>query len=174
MASKRLEGKVAIVTGAASGIGEATACLLAEHGAYVILADIQDVLGEQVAATIGSAATYVHCDVTVEVEVASMVQLAVDKHGRLDIMHSNTSRLGKQRSLLDMDLEEFDHIMATNLRGAAAAIKHAAKAMVRKEVHGSIVCTASSTALVGGTAPHAYTTSKSALVGLVRSTASEL
>ncbi|XP_058077606.1 short-chain dehydrogenase reductase 3b-like [Magnolia sinica] len=173
--SFRLEGKVAIITGAASGIGEASARLFANNGARVVIADVQDELGQQVVASIGpDRSCYVHCDVRDEKQVEQTVANTLENYGRLDILFSNAGIMGPICGILEMDIGEMDNTMATNVRGAAAAIKHAAKAMVARQTRGSIICTASVAACLGGTGPHAYTTSKHALVGLVRSTASEL
>uniref|UniRef100_A0A7N0ZTE7 Uncharacterized protein n=1 Tax=Kalanchoe fedtschenkoi TaxID=63787 RepID=A0A7N0ZTE7_KALFE len=171
----KLEGKVAIITGAASGIGEATARLFAENGAFVIIADIQDDLGEEVAASIGHhRAIYKRCDITNEEQVEETVKFAVDKYGKLDIMHSNAAINGPQGSILDLDVDEFDNMMAVNCRGSALAVKHAASAMVASKTRGSIICTGSVAATLGGCGPHSYTISKHAVVGLVRSASSEL
>ncbi|QHO12556.1 hypothetical protein HN51_070206 [Arachis hypogaea] len=92
---KKLAGKVAIVTGGASGIGEATVCVFADEGALmVVVADVQDDLGNQVAASIGThRCTFLHCDVTDEDQVKSLVQPTVYNHGQLDIMFSNAGIL---------------------------------------------------------------------------------
>ncbi|CAL9206182.1 unnamed protein product [Musa hybrid cultivar] len=170
-----LYGKVAIITGAASGIGEAAARLFASNGATVVVADIQDELGTRVAASIGlGRCSYRRCDVTREEEVEATVDYVVRTHGRLDVMLSNAGVLGPLASVLNVDLGEMDHVMAVNLRGAAAAVKHAARAMVAKGTRGSIICTGSVTACQGGLGPVAYTASKHALVGLVSAAAGEL
>ncbi|KAI8552164.1 hypothetical protein RHMOL_Rhmol06G0244200 [Rhododendron molle] len=175
----RLEGKVAIITGAASGIGEAAAKLFVENGAFVVVADIQEELGLKVVASIAGPdvdrAIYKNCDVTVEKQVEETVAFAIEKYGTLDIMYSNAGILGSTDSILDMDMEEgFDRTMAVNLRGPALCIKHAAGAMVKRQVRGSIICTASAASVLGGLGPIAYNTSKHGLVGLVRAAASEL
>ncbi|KAJ8623502.1 hypothetical protein MRB53_032031 [Persea americana] len=175
MSKPRLEGKVAIITGAASGIGEATARLFAENGAFVVIADIQDELGQSVAASIGlDKSSYRHCDVRDENQVEETVTFTLGKYGRIDVLFSNAGIIGPPTSILDMNLEELDNTIAVNVRGVAATIKHVARAMVQHKTRGSIICTMSVAANVGGTGPHAYSTSKSALIGLVRSTASEL
>ncbi|KAK6941138.1 hypothetical protein RJ641_030669 [Dillenia turbinata] len=150
MHNPRLEGKVAIITGAASGIGEATARLFAENGAFVVIADIQDELVEET------------------------VSRAVQQYGGLHIMYSNAGILGQSRSILEMDMVDFDHTMAVNGRGTALAIKHAARAMVANQTRGSIICTASLSSMLSGSGPHAYTASKHALLGLVKSASTEL
>nr|UZQ19732.1 short-chain dehydrogenase reductase 3b [Gleditsia microphylla] len=176
MASKqRLEGKVAIVTGAASGIGAEAVRIFAENGASVVVADVQDELGRQVAASIGTdKVSYHHCDVRDEKQVEDTVSFAIQKYGSLDIMFSNAGIVGSFSGILELDLNAFDNTMAVNVRGVAATIKHAARVMVAKKIRGSIICTASVAASVAGCGNHAYTTSKHGLVGLVRSACSEL
>ncbi|KAI8552173.1 hypothetical protein RHMOL_Rhmol06G0245100 [Rhododendron molle] len=118
---------------------------------------------------------YKKCDVTVEKQVEETVAFAIEKYGTLDIMYSNAGILGPMESILDMDMEEgFDRTVAVNLRGSALCIKHAARAMVQRQVRGSIICTASSASILGGLGPVGYTASKHGLVGLVRAAASEL
>ncbi|KAL5981642.1 hypothetical protein ACLOJK_015705 [Asimina triloba] len=172
-----LQGKVAIITGAASGIGAATARLFVEHGAIVIIADVQDELGQEVVASIGpDRSSYVHCNVGDEDQVKSTVDHAVEKYGRLDVLFSNAGIGGPLSGIMDLDLVQFDRAMSVNVRGMVAAVKHAARAMVGegKTRGGSIICTASVSAALGGAAPHAYTISKHAVVGVVRSAAAEL
>ncbi|KAK9202017.1 hypothetical protein WN944_017226 [Citrus x changshan-huyou] len=171
----RLQGKVAIITGAAGGIGEATAKLFAEHGAFVIIADIQDELGNQVVSSIGpEKASYRHCDVKDEKQVEETVAYAIEKYGSLDIMYSNAGIAGPVGSILDLDMARFDRTIATNLAGSVMVVKHAARVMVANKIRGSIICTTSTASTVGGSGPHAYTISKHGLLGLVRSAASEL
>ncbi|XP_042516430.1 short-chain dehydrogenase reductase 3b-like [Macadamia integrifolia] len=175
MSNQRLKGKVALITGAASGIGEAAAKLFAEHGAFVVVADVKDELGHEVVASIGQErATYAHCDVRDEKQVEETVAITLDKYGRLDVLFSNAGVLGPLNGILDLDMAAFDNIIAVNVRGVATTIKHAARAMVARKIRGSIICTASVAASVGGSGPHAYTTAKHAVLGLVRSTCSEL
>ncbi|PON43200.1 Short-chain dehydrogenase/reductase [Parasponia andersonii] len=175
MSKSRLEGKVAIVTGAASGIGEETARLFAANGAFVVVADVQDELGQQVVESIGSEkVSYHHCDVRDEKQVEATVNYTLEKYGTLDVLFSNAGVIGPMSTLLDLDIEAFDNTMAINVRGVAATFKHAARAMVPRNIRGSLICTASVAASVGGTGPHAYTTSKHALVGLVKTACSEL
>ncbi|MBA0766908.1 hypothetical protein Gotri_015901, partial [Gossypium trilobum] len=131
MSNNKLEGKVAIITGGASGIGKATACLFAKHGARVVIADIQDELGQQVAASIGSQkCSYIHCDVTDEEQVKGIVEWTVQNHGQLDIMFSNAGIVrsnkgttsNSNQNILDLDLVPFDHLFAVNARGMAACL----------------------------------------------------
>ncbi|KAI4301563.1 hypothetical protein L6164_034830 [Bauhinia variegata] len=175
MSKPRLEGKVAIVTGGASGIGAETVRLFSENGAFVVAADVQDELGHHLVASIGSdKVSYRHCDVRDEKQVEETVSFTLEKYGRLDIMFSNAGIMGSGSVILDLDLNSFDNILAVNVRGVAATIKHAARAMVANKIRGSIICTASIAGLVGGSGTHGYTTSKHAVIGLVRSACSEL
>ncbi|XP_010091401.2 short-chain dehydrogenase reductase 3b [Morus notabilis] len=175
MSKSRLEGKVALVTGAASGIGEETVRLFAANGAFVVAADVQDGLGQQVVQSIGSEkVTYHHCDVRDEKQVEATVNYTLEKYGKLDILFSNAGIIGPLTSIMDLDLDGFDHTMATNVRGVAATFKHAARVMVARGTRGSLICTASVSASLGGTGPHSYSVSKHALVGLVRTACSEL
>ncbi|XP_015068899.1 short-chain dehydrogenase reductase 3b-like [Solanum pennellii] len=175
MASKlRLEGKVAIITGGASGIGEASARLFVQHGARVVVADIQDELGLQVVQSIGiHKATYRHCDVTDEKQVEDTVAYAVQKYATLDVMFSNVGTLNFC-SVLDMDMTAFDETMTVNVRGSALAVKHAARVMVDKKIRGSIICNVSLEGILAGAASLAYIASKHAVVGIVKAAAREL
>lgn len=172
---KKLEGKVAIITGGASGIGEATAYLFAEHGARaIVIADIQDELGQNVAKSIvDGQCTYMHCDVTNEDQVKALIDSTVKTFGKLDIMFSNAGvgRTGKcNQTILDFDLDASDRLFAINTRGMAACVKHAARAMVEGGVKGgSIVCTGSLAGSVGLEQFIDYVMSKHAVLGLVRS-----
>lgn len=171
----RLQGKVALITGAASGIGEEAVRLFVQNGALVVASDVQDELGHQVVASLQNPnVCYHHCDVRDEKQVEQTVNFTLQKHGKLDILFSNAGIIGPLTSILDLDISGLDDTMATNVRGVAATIKHAARAMVAKNIRGSIICTTSVASSLGGTGPHAYTASKHALVGLVRSACSEL
>lgn len=181
MSKLRLEGKVAIITGAASGIGETSAELFVANGAIVVIADIQDELGQRVTHRINVSSafkgedrcTYRHCDVTDEKQVQDTVDYTIATYGRLDIVYSNAGILGSPTTIADLDLAELNRIMTVNVGGALAMIKHGARAMIAKGVRGSILCTASVAAQRAGLGPVAYTTSKHALLGLVRAAAGE-
>ncbi|CAL5066372.1 unnamed protein product [Urochloa decumbens] len=173
--ARRLEGKVAVVTGGASGIGAATVRLFVKHGARVVIADIQDELGSSLCAELGAeAASYVHCDVTREDDVAGAVDHAVATFGKLDVMFNNAGVIGALCfSIRDSTMEDFERVLSVNLVGPYLGIKHAARVMVPAR-RGSIISTSSLASAVGGTGPHAYTASKRALVGLTESAAAEL
>ncbi|KAF0907114.1 hypothetical protein E2562_015654 [Oryza meyeriana var. granulata] len=172
---QRLPGKVAVITGAASGIGKATAVEFIRNGAKVILADIQDDLGRAVAAELGPDAAYTRCDVTDEAQIAAAVDLAVARHGRLDVLYSNAGISGSSAPapLASLDLADFDSVMAANARSAVAAVKHAARVMVPRR-GGCILCTGSTTGMLGGLAALPYSLSKSTVVAVVRLAATEL
>ena len=165
---------MAIITGSASSVGEATAREFATHGARaIVIADVQDEKGQNAAVSIGSnVCTYVHCDVSDEEQVKNLVESTVKAYGCLDIMFSNAG-VGKSthacdQTMLDMDLSAYDKLMAVNVRGAAVCVKHATRAMVEGHMRGSIVCTASIGASVGTEKLVDYVMSKHAVLGLVR------
>ncbi|CAN0879307.1 Short chain aldehyde dehydrogenase 1 [Linum grandiflorum] len=168
--SKRLQDKVAIITGGASGIGAATAALFAKHGAKVIVADVNPSTVIE-----NDDISYVHCDVTDESHVENAVDTAVSTHGRLDIMFSNAGRMETPYpTISSFDRATFDAVFGVNVYGAFLAAKHAARVMVPRK-RGSILFTASVvTAGVHGQAPHVYTASKHAVVGLVKNLAVEM
>ncbi|XP_040993556.1 secoisolariciresinol dehydrogenase-like [Juglans microcarpa x Juglans regia] len=173
--AKRLAGKVALITGGASGIGESTARLFAEHGAKVIIADIQDELGFSICQdkSTNGAISYVHCDVTSESDVQNAVNTAVSKHEKLDIMFSNAGRFARvDANILAFD-QEYKKVFDVNVWGSMLAAKHAAKVMI-PEKKGNIIFTASSVTQSQGMASHTYTASKHAVVGLTKNLCVEL
>ncbi|XP_019188373.1 PREDICTED: short-chain dehydrogenase reductase ATA1 [Ipomoea nil] len=174
LCSKRsfLNGKVAVITGGARGIGAETAKLLAGNGVDVIIADILDELGAPLAESIGGR--YVHCDVSKEADVESAVKLALEWRGKLDIMFNNAGIAGPGGSIAEMKMEQLASLLAINLNGVVHGIKHAARAMIAGGKGGTIICSSSSAAIMGGLASHPYSLSKSAILGLVRSAACEL
>ncbi|PPR91312.1 hypothetical protein GOBAR_AA29369 [Gossypium barbadense] len=151
--NKKLEGKVAIITGGASGIGEATVHLFVDIGARaIVIADIQDEKGKELAASsrFRCTCTYVHCDITKEQDVELLVQSTIQLFGRLDIMFCNAGVMSKSlQTILDFDLSLYERLFAINVGGVAAGIKHAGLAMVKANTKGSIICTASIAASVG-------------------------
>ncbi|KAL6856219.1 hypothetical protein ACP4OV_019021 [Aristida adscensionis] len=173
--SQRLAGKVAVITGAASGIGKATAAEFVRNGARVILTDVQDDVGRAVAAELGPDAAYTRCDVTDEAQIAAAVDLAVARHGRLDVLYSNAGVSGSSAPapLASLDLADFDRVMAANARSAVACVKHAARVMAPRG-GGCVLCTGSTTGMLGGVAALPYSVSKAAVVSVVRLAAEEL
>ncbi|KAK7284703.1 hypothetical protein RJT34_19454 [Clitoria ternatea] len=171
---RKLEDKVALITGAASGIGKATASKFISNGAKVIIADIQQPLGQQTAKELGPNASFIECDVTKESDISSAVDFAISKYKQLDIMYNNAGIACRTPpSIVDLDMALFDKVMDINVRGIVAGIKHAARVMIPRGA-GSILCTASVTGVMGGMAQHTYSISKCAVIGIVKSMASEL
>ncbi|GAB4856312.1 hypothetical protein Ancab_014240 [Ancistrocladus abbreviatus] len=168
---KRLEGKVAIITGGASGLGEYTAKLFLSHGAKVIIADVQDDLGQSLCKDHASSdISYIHCDVTSDSDVKNLIDITMSEHGRLDIMHSNAGISGQlaEMAILNAENDDFKRVLEVNLYGAFLCAKHAARVMVPAK-KGVILFTASIASVVSGMGSHAYTVSKVAIVGLARS-----
>ncbi|CAL4945038.1 unnamed protein product [Urochloa decumbens] len=174
--AKRLEGKVALVTGGAAGIGEAIVRLFREHGAKVCIADIQDEAGQQLRDALGAGddVMFVHCDVTVEDDVSAAVDAAAERFGALDIMVNNAGITGsKVTDIRNVDFDEARRVFDVNVHGVFLGMKHAARAMIPRK-RGSIVSLASVASVIGGPGPHAYTASKHAVAGLTKSAAAEL
>ncbi|OIW20088.1 hypothetical protein TanjilG_00579 [Lupinus angustifolius] len=172
----KLAGKVAIVTGGSGGIGEAAAHAFADQGARVVIADVQDDLGNKVAESIGTnKCTYIHCNVADEEQVQNLIQSTVNTFGQIDIMFSNAGISSElEQTIIELDISELNRLLAVNASGMAACVKHAARAMVDKHVRGSIVCTGSIYGSNGGSDGTDYAMSKHALLGLVRSASIQL
>jgi NAD(P)-dependent dehydrogenase (short-subunit alcohol dehydrogenase family) len=171
----RLTGKVAIVTGGASGIGRATCRLFGCEGAVVALADVDEPGGQMAADEIvrtGGRATFHRLDVTVEEEWAAIVDAVLGKHGRLDVLVNNAGRGGRPaRAVAErVTLADWDGTMAVNATGLMLGTKHAIPAM-RRTGGGAIVNIVSIYAMVGSRAGTAYHASKGAARALTRATA---
>lgn len=162
-----------VITGGASGIGEAAARLFINHGAYVLIADINKESGTKLSHELGLHSQFIPCDVREEQDVAALVDTAINWKGKLDVYFSNAGFVGALGSIEHLSLEDFDETLAVNLRGAVLGIKHATRVM-KPHRSGAIVCTGSTASQMGGLGPHTYCVSKTALKGLVRSTALEL
>jgi NAD(P)-dependent dehydrogenase (short-subunit alcohol dehydrogenase family) len=173
--SQRLAGKVALITGAASGIGKATATEFIRNGAKVVLTDVQDDAGRAVAADLGPAASYARCDVTDESQIAAAVDLAVARHGHLDVLYSNAGVAGAAAPapLASLDIADFDRVMSANARSVVVCLKHAARIMVPRG-SGCVLCTGSTTGMLGGSAALPYSLSKATVMSVVRVAAEEL
>ncbi|CAK9201426.1 unnamed protein product [Sphagnum troendelagicum] len=172
---RRLEDKVAVITGGAAGLGEATARLFVRNGARVVIVDIDDEAGERLVTELGDAsARYVHCDVRKESDVAAAVTYAVSTFGKLDIYFSNAGIYPTSRTSMDnLDMDNFDAVMATNLRGTVLSLKYAAKAMIPAK-QGVIICTASIAGMFGGMTAASYAISKAAIIAAVHCASAEL
>jgi NAD(P)-dependent dehydrogenase (short-subunit alcohol dehydrogenase family) len=170
----RLSGKTAVVTGAAHGIGKAIAQLFAEHGATVLIADIDDAAGEATAGEIrerGGRAEFLHVDVADEKQVAAAVQQAITLgNGRIDVLCNNASYLAPWHDVVAAPREEWEKCFQTALMGAATFLRNALPFMVNNGA-GSIVNIASIQGMVGAKSSAAYTSMKHALIGLTRSAA---
>lgn len=173
---------MAIITGGASGIGESTTRLFHQHGAKVVVADVQDELGHSLCKELDfkeddedeSVITYVHCDVTSDSDVKNAVEVAVSKYGKLDIMYNNAGIIGNMDpTILDSDNESFKRVFEVNVYGAFLGAKHAAKVMIPQK-KGVILFTSSVVSASCGECPHAYTMSKHAVVGLMKNLCVEL
>jgi len=169
----RLHGKVAVITGGASGIGEAAVRIFAAEGARVVIADVQDDRGRRLAGEIGSAVAYAPTDVREERQVEAAIGLAVDRWGRLDCIFNNAGAGGVSGGIETIPVEGFDATMALLVRSVFLGMKHAAPIM-RRQRSGSIVSTASVAGLRGGWGPHVYSAAKAAVIQLTRSIAMEL
>jgi len=175
----RLAGKVAIVTGSATGIGSATAKRLAADGASVVVADLNDLDAHETVEQIrrdGGAAVAQHVDVSEESSVIDMIDRAVSEYGRLDILHNNAAALGDDGQRADVAItggriEVWDRILAVNLRGVMLGCKHAIPKMTAGG-GGVIVNTSSTAAMAGGPAAVAYSASKSAIFSVTQHVAS--
>ncbi|XP_031114245.1 secoisolariciresinol dehydrogenase-like [Ipomoea triloba] len=173
--AKRLDGKVALITGGASGIGAATAKLFVQHGAKVTIADIQDSLGVSLVGELGPEnATFLYCNVAVEVDVQRAVDATVEKYGKLDVVFSNAGVMGKPiSSISEVDYGVIKDVFDVNVFGAFFTAKHAARVMIPAKA-GSIIFTASAATAVYGDVSHIYATSKNAVLGLSKNLGVEL
>ena len=169
----RLEGKVAVITGATGGIGSAAARLFAEEGARVALVDLDEAALQEAVRSIGEEkASYTVADVTQPEQTQAYISAAVDRWGGIDILLANAGIEGTLSPITDYPVDVFDRVMAVNVRGVWLGIKYVVPVMSGRG-GGSIVIT-SSTAGIGGSAEmSAYTTSKHAVIGLMRTAALE-
>ncbi|MEV0599895.1 glucose 1-dehydrogenase [Streptomyces sp. NPDC050315] len=171
----RFDGQVALVTGAASGMGLATARAFAEAGAAVVLADLNETAAQQEADALiraGHRALGIGCDVTDEAQTAAAVDLCVDRFGRLDMAFNNAGVQAPPQDAAEENAESFDLVSAVNLRGVWAAMKHELRHM-RRQGSGAIVNCSSLGGLVGLPERAAYHASKHGVIGLTKSAAVE-
>ena len=169
----RLEGKVALITGGASGIGAAAVRLFAGEGARVVIADVQDERARRLAGELGARAVYARTDVREEAEIRAAIGEAVARWGRLDCLFNNAGAGGVTGGIEAISAEGIDATMALLVRAVLLGMKHAAPVM-RRQHSGSIISTASIAGLLGGWGPHVYSAAKAAVIQLTRSIAMEL
>lgn len=169
----RLDGKVAVITGGASGIGKASVKLFVEEGARVVFGDIQDVRGNALADELGANAIYLHANVRNESDIKALIDQAVDKFGSLDIMFNNAGFGGAAGPINEIPTDAFDVTIEVLFRSVFLGIKHAASVM-KKQKSGSIISTASVAGLRTGMGPHLYSACKAAIIQLTHTTAAEL
>ncbi len=172
----RLNDKIAIVTGAAHGIGQAIAVLFAEEGAWVLVADVDDAAGKAAAAAIrerGGRAEFQHVDVTDEAQVAAAVQQAAAMgDGRIDVLCNNAAYLGAWHDVVAAPRAEWEQCLQTGLLGTVYFTREVLPRMVPRR-SGAIVNVASIQGIVGARTSAAYTSMKHAVVGLTRSVATD-
>jgi len=171
-----LEGKVALVTGAGSGIGRASALALAEAGAKVLVTDVKEDGGAETVAMIeqnGGEAAFLRVDVTQEADVEAMVRAAVDRWGRLDCAHNNAGIAERRVTMGEMTEEVWDRTIDINLKGVWLCMKHELHQMAQQDGGGVIVNTSSVVGLVGVRFQPAYVASKHGVVGLTKAAALE-
>ena len=169
----RLEGKVAVITGAASGIGRGTVDLFVKEGARVVAADIQDDKGARIEEEHKGKAVYVRCDVSQESDIAKAVDTAAKKFGRLDCLFNNAGTGGARDAADAVTAEGFDSVMHLHVRAALFGIKYAVPAM-KKSGGGAIISTASVAGLQAGYGPILYSIAKGAIIHMTRVTAAQL
>ena len=170
-----MKDRVVMITGAGSGIGRESALLFASEGAKVVVSDINMEAGEQTVELVkqaGGEATFIRCDVSKGPQVEALVQGTVNTYGRLDAAFNNAGIEGMQASSADMPANEFDKIIAVNLKGVYLCMKYQIPAML-KGGGGAIVNTASVAGLVGFPGLGAYVASKHGVIGLTKTAALE-
>jgi len=168
--TKRVEGKVALVTGAASGLGKATAKMLAREGARVVVTDRNEAGGREVAASLGEAGLFVKLDVTREEDWTQALEKTLAHFGRLDVLVNNAG-VGVAKDVEALSLEEWRFVHAVNLDGVFLGCKHGIAAMRKSGARGSIINVSSVAGLVGVANLAAYNSSKAGVRLLTKSVA---
>ncbi|BBY38024.1 2,5-dichloro-2,5-cyclohexadiene-1,4-diol dehydrogenase [Mycobacterium mantenii] len=179
MGEQRLAGRVAVVTGGASGIGKAAALRLCEAGARVMVGDVDEAAAEQLLAEANGAGhsnqvRFRRTDVSVEADVAGLIQAAVNELGDLDIVFNNAGINDTLDPIVDVPVEHWDRVFAVNARGVFLGIKHGARAMLAAGHGGAIVNTSSIDGLSASSGFPSYSAAKAAVINLTRVAAVEL
>jgi NAD(P)-dependent dehydrogenase (short-subunit alcohol dehydrogenase family) len=169
----KFAGRTYVVTGGASGIGEATVRAIIAEGGRVVIADLQTQPGEALSKELGTMAKFIQTDVTIEQDIVDAIALAQHEFGPLSGMVNNAGIIGAVGSILDIDAKAYDHTMSILSRAVFLGVKHAARAM-KPNGSGAIVSLASTAGITGGLGPHVYSMAKHGVVGLTKSAASEL
>lgn len=169
----RLDGKVAVITGGASGIGAGTVRRFVEEGAKVLIADLDAERGPALAAELGDATAFLQTDVSQEEQVAAMIAEATDRWGRLDCLYNNAGFGGALGPVGSTTVADFDLTMDVLLKSVFLGMKHASPVMTAQG-SGSIISTASVAGIRVGYAPHLYSVAKCAVIHLTKSVALEL
>jgi len=177
--SPRLAGKVAVITGGASGIGLASALRFLKEGASVVIADLNEATGEAAVRNVESAgyagrSKFIKVDVSQEPDVAAAIGMAVSAFGRLDCMFNNAGVPGALGLLSEMRVEEWDFTFGVLARGPFLGIKHASRVFKKQGFGGTIINTASVGGLTGNAGPRAYSVAKAAVIHLSNIAALEL
>ncbi len=171
-----LDGKVAIITGAGSGIGRASALLFASEGAKLVLGDKTDAVREtaKAVAAAGGVATAMQMDAGVEADVQQLVALAISTYGQLDVAFANAGISGGRGGIFDSTAEQWTEVLRVNLIGPWLMVKHAGKQMAEAGQGGSIICTASVAGIRSGAGGPAYSASKAGVINLAMVSAQQL
>lgn len=175
----RLKGRVAVVTGGASGMGRASVLRFCQEGAKVVVADMNEQTAQETielarAAGHGDDVRFIRTDVAEEADVEAMIAEAEQKFGRLDVVFNNAGVGGAFGPIEALHVEDWDYTFAVNCRSVFLGIKHATLSFKRRGTGGSIINTASVAGLGGGGGPAAYSASKAAVINLTKWAASEL
>ncbi|WP_427919202.1 SDR family NAD(P)-dependent oxidoreductase [Streptomyces sp. cg40] len=164
----RLSGKVAVITGGASGIGLAASELFVSEGAKVVVADISDEAGEKLQARCEGSLVFQHTDVTEEGDIAAVVETAVREFGKLDVMYNNAGGSPDVHNLFELGSAAFDKTIALNTRAVVMGHKHAGLQFRKQGTGGSIVTTVSAAGMQGNAGEAAYAIAKHGVVGIIQ------
>jgi NAD(P)-dependent dehydrogenase (short-subunit alcohol dehydrogenase family) len=173
--TKRLKGRVSLITGAAFGIGRTSALAFAREGAKIVIADVNESGGEETAQLVrkaGGEAMFIRTDVSCITEVEAMIAAVIQKYGRLDYAHNNAGIEGSALLTGDYDEEEWDRVIAVNQKGIWLCMKYEIRQMLEQK-GGAIVNTSSGAGIKGFPYHAAYSASKHAIIGLTRTAALE-